>query len=47
MNEDNWLEMAYEDRTEIYDFNEVVEYEDEDEDESDLFGLKAFGGWLA
>lgn len=31
MNEDNWLEMAYEDRTEIYDFNEVMEYDDEGE----------------
>lgn len=46
MNEDNWLEMAYEDRTEVYNFNEVVEYED-DEDEWDPFGLKDFEGWLA
>lgn len=26
MNEDNWLEMAYEDRTEIYDFSEVMDW---------------------
>lgn len=31
MNEDNWLEMEYEDRTELQDCDEFLEYDDEGE----------------